>query len=251
MIAIKDLIISFDRRRVIDEISLFVPEGKSLVIMGKNGSGKSVILKALSGLIEYKGTIEINGIDISELYKDRYRVSAEGGSRFKIAYVFQKGGLFDSMNVYDNVAFGMRRMGSDEKVIKESVLNSLARVGLKGNDEKLISELSGGMQKRVGLARAFCLNPNIILFDDPTAGLDPILSDSIIDLMREIKVSLNTTSIIATHDIKMVERLADSIALLYDGKIVFEGDAPSFLSKSDPYASQFIEGEIEGPIDIF
>ncbi len=252
MIQVKDLLISFDRKTVIDGISLFVPEGRSLVLMGKNGSGKSVILKALSGLIKYEGRIELNGVDITELYKDRYRIgAAESSSYLKIAYVFQKGGLFDSMNVYDNVAFGMRRVGADEKLVEESVLSSLGRVGLKGNEMKLISELSGGMQKRVGLARALCLKPNIIFFDDPTAGLDPILSDSIIDLMLEIKVTLNTTSIIATHDIKMVQRLADSIALLYNGKIVFEGDATTFLSGSDPYASQFIEGEIEGPIDMF
>ena len=170
---------------------------------------------------------------------------------FRIAYVFQKGGLFDSMNVFDNVAFGLRRMKVEEESIEKMVVNSLARVGLRGNEQKMISELSGGMQKRVGLARALCFNPNIIFFDDPTAGLDPILSDSIIDLILEIKNSLKTTSIIVTHDSKLLQKVADSIVLLYNGKIVFEGDSGSFLSKSDPYARQFIEGDIEGPIDIF
>jgi phospholipid/cholesterol/gamma-HCH transport system ATP-binding protein len=251
MIQVKDLSISFNRKTIIDRISFFVPEGKSLAIMGKNGSGKSVILKALSGLIDYEGTVDINGIDISELYKDRYSISSDDVNRFRIAYVFQKGGLFDSMNVFDNVAFGLRRMKVEEESIEKMVVNSLARVGLRGNEQKMISELSGGMQKRVGLARALCFNPNIIFFDDPTAGLDPILSDSIIDLILEIKNSFKTTSIIVTHDSKLVQKVADSIALLYNGKIVFEGDSGSFLSKSDPYARQFIEGEIEGPIDIF
>ena len=251
MIRVKDLKISFNDKTVIDGIDLFVPEGSTLVLMGKNGSGKSVILKALSGLIDYSGTIEINGTDIRDLYRDRYRACPDGSTRFRIAYVFQKGGLFDSMNVFDNVAFGLRRMSVDEESIATMVVNSLSRVGLKGNEYKLISELSGGMQKRVGLARAICLNPNIIFFDDPTAGLDPILSDSIADLIMEIKKSLNTTSIIVTHDGKVAQKVADSIALLYNGKIVYESGSVDFFSKSNEYARQFIEGEIEGPFDLF
>ena len=251
MIRVKDLKISFNAKTIVDGIDFSVPEGSTLVLMGKNGSGKSVILKALSGLIDYSGAIEINGTDIRDLYRDRYHAGAEVSRRFRIAYVFQKGGLFDSMNVFDNVAFGLRRMSVDEESIETMVVNSLSRVGLKGNEDKLISELSGGMQKRVGLARAICLNPNIIFFDDPTAGLDPILSDSIADLIMEIKKSLNTTSIIVTHDAKVAQKVADSIALLYDGKIAYESGSADFFSKSNAYARQFLEGEIEGPIDIF
>jgi phospholipid/cholesterol/gamma-HCH transport system ATP-binding protein len=251
MISVKDLRISFDGKTIIDGIDLSVLPGRTLVLMGKNGSGKSVILKALSGLIDYEGTIEINGINITELYKDRYRTGSDEGKRFRIAYVFQKGGLFDSMNVYDNVAFGLRRIGIGEDPIHDLVYSSLARVGLRGNEQKLITELSGGMQKRVGLARAICLNPNILFFDDPVAGLDPVLSDSIADLMVEIKNSLKSTSIIVTHDSKVAEKVADSIALLYNGKLVFNGDVAAFFAKTDRYARQFIEGDIEGPIDIF
>jgi phospholipid/cholesterol/gamma-HCH transport system ATP-binding protein len=251
MIRVKNLRIAFDGRTVIDGIDFTVPEGATLVLMGKNGSGKSVILKALSGLIDYEGDIKINGTDVRELYRDRYREGTDDINRFRIAYVFQKGGLFDSMNVFDNVAFGLRRMSVDEQSIDRMVVNSLARVGLRGNETKLISELSGGMQKRVGLARALCLNPNVIFFDDPTAGLDPILSDSIADLILEIKQSLNTTSIIVTHDGRMAQKVANSIALLYRGTIVFRGDSAAFFSKADEYARQFIEGEIEGPIDIY
>ncbi|OHD66442.1 MAG: hypothetical protein A2176_06865 [Spirochaetes bacterium RBG_13_51_14] len=251
MINVRDLHVSFSGKTIIDGIDLFVPEGSTLVLVGKNGAGKSVILKSLSGLIEYQGTIELNGINIKDLYRDRYLAGTDDINRFRIAYVFQKGGLFDSMNVYDNVAFGLRRMSVDEQSVEKMVINSLARVGLRGNDRKLISELSGGMQKRVGLARAICLNPNIIFFDDPTAGLDPILSDSIADLILEIKQSLNTTSIIVTHDSKVARKVADSIALLYGGKIVYQADSSRFFSQDNTFARQFIEGDIEGPIDIF
>ncbi len=251
MIRARDLSISFGGKTVIDSIDFTVQEGTSLVIMGKNGSGKSVILKALSGLIDFGGQVEINGMDIRNLYRDRFRHGTGDESRFSIAYVFQKGGLFDSMNVYDNVAFGLRRMKVDDGKIERAVTESLARVGLKDTGQKRISELSGGMQKRVGLARAICLSPNIIFFDDPTAGLDPILSDSITDLILEIQKSLNTTSIIVTHDGRVAQKVADSVVLLYGGKIVYEGDTEGFFSKTNTYARQFIEGEIEGPIDIF
>lgn len=251
MISIKGLRISFSGTTVIDGVDLHVPEGKTLVLMGKNGSGKSTILKALSGLIDYDGSIEINGTDIRELYRDRYNTGAHGAAPLRIAYVFQKGGLFDSMNVFDNVAFGLRRLGADSPSVEKRVAESLARVGLKGNELKAISELSGGMQKRVGLARAVCLEPNVIFFDDPAAGLDPILSDSIADLICEIRQSLNATSIVVTHDAVVARKVADSIALLYNGRIVYVGDSAGFFSMSDPFARQFIEGDAEGPIDIY
>ncbi len=251
MIDVKGLRIAFNGNTVIDGIDLFVPEGGTLVLMGKNGSGKSVILKALAGLIDYRGEVVINGTDIQDLYRERARGRADDINRFRVAYVFQKGGLFDSMDVFENVAFGLRRMKVDERSIESMVKASLARVGLKGSEGKLISELSGGMQKRVGLARAVCMNPNIIFFDDPTAGLDPILSDSIADMMLEIKNSLNTTSIVVTHDNKVAMKVADSIALLYQGKIVSGGETDKFFSSPDSYARQFLDGDIEGPIDIY
>jgi phospholipid/cholesterol/gamma-HCH transport system ATP-binding protein len=251
VIRVHNLRIAFGGKTIIDGIDLEVPEGGVLALMGKNGSGKSVILKALSGLIDYQGTIELNGIDIRELYRDRFNIASGATKRFRVAYVFQKGGLFDSMDVFDNVAFGLKRLGADDETIEKAVLASLARVGLRGNERKLPSELSGGMQKRVGLARALCFNPNIIFFDDPTAGLDPILTDSIADLLLEIKNSLKTTAILATHDNRAAQKVADSIALIYQGKIVYYGDVAGFYSEANDYTRQFIEGEIEGPIDIF
>jgi len=252
MIAIKDMIVAFDRKVILDGISLDVSEGQTIVVLGKNGSGKSVLLKAVAGLVEtYGGTISINGSGITEFYSSRETHEEESIEDFRLAYVFQKGGLFDSMNVFDNVAFGLRRMGVGEEEVKARVASAIARVGLAGNDNKLPSELSGGMQKRVGLARATCMNPNIILYDDPTAGLDPILSDSIADLILEFRDTMKTTSMVVTHDLKVAEKVADSIALLYGGKIVFQGKGEEFFAMDDEYTSQFVEGDIEGPIDIF
>ncbi len=252
MIAIKDMIVAFDRKVILDGISLDISEGQTIVVLGKNGSGKSVLLKAVAGLVEtYGGTISINGSQIDEFYSSRETHEEESIDDFRLAYVFQKGGLFDSMSVFDNVAFGLRRMGVEEEEVGKRVASAIARVGLAGNDKKLPSELSGGMQKRVGLARATCMNPNIILYDDPTAGLDPILSDSIADLILEFRDTMKTTSMVVTHDLKVAEKVADSIALLYGGKIVFQGKGEEFFSMNDEYTSQFVEGDIEGPIDIF
>lgn len=248
MIDIESLEISFDGRNVINSVTLFVKKGGTLVILGKNGSGKSVILKAVAGLIEYKsGKISLG----EEKGDDNSIEEFLEPDNQKLAYVFQKGGLFDSMNVYDNVAFGLRRLKLDETTIEKRVTASIFRVGLAGSELKLPSELSGGMQKRVGLARAVCMKPEIILYDDPTAGLDPVLSDSIADLMIEIRNEYNTTSIVVTHDLAVAKKVADNIALLYSGTVVFSGSADDFFSGKDSYARQFIEGAADGPIDLY
>jgi phospholipid/cholesterol/gamma-HCH transport system ATP-binding protein len=248
MIKVENLSISFENKIILNNVNLNIASGETLVVFGKNGSGKSVLLKAIAGLMKnYGGSIKIKETDIKELYNNN---SLQAGD-FDVAYVFQKGGLFDSMDVYENVAFPLRRKRLPEKEIGEAVLRSLKRVGLSGNEQKLPSELSGGMQKRVGLARAICINPNIILYDDPTAGLDPILSDSIADLINEIKSDNKTTSIIATHDIKVAQKIAEKAALLYKGEVVYSGSTYDFFNGNNVYAKQFIEAKLEGPIDIF
>jgi phospholipid/cholesterol/gamma-HCH transport system ATP-binding protein len=252
MIAIHNLTVAFDGRNVLDRIALRVPSGHAMAVLGKNGSGKSVLLKVVCGLIgSYGGSVEINGIDIREFFRSRESGGGGGPGVFTVAYVFQKGGLFDSMNIYDNVAFGLRRRGIAEERVDDAVTKSIARVGLSGNESKLPSELSGGMQKRVGLARAICMRPDILLYDDPTAGLDPVLSDSIADLMLEIRNDLHATSIVVTQDLGVARKVADSVALLYGGSLVYQGSRGDFFAGSDPYAKQFIEGDVEGPIDIF
>jgi phospholipid/cholesterol/gamma-HCH transport system ATP-binding protein len=237
--------LGFGGRMVLEGVDLRVPRGGRTALLGKNGCGKSVLLKCFAGLLSgYEGRITVDG-------RDQGAMDGGVATGPSMAYVFQKGGLFDSMNVFDNVAFGLRRRGMREDRAGEIVNESLARVGLAGSELKLPSELSGGMQKRVGLARAICLDPDIILYDDPTAGLDPILSDSIADLILEISDASSATSVVVTHDLRLVAKVAREVALLYDGRVVFHGDTESFFSKEDPFARQFIEGEIEGPIDIY
>ena len=238
MIEAKNVRLGFGGRMVLDGVDLFVAKGGRMALLGKNGSGKSVLLKCVAGLIEgFQGKITVDGRDV--------RARAESGG-MSLAYVFQKGGLFDSMNVFDNVAFGLRRRGIPEDRVGAIVKKALYDVGLADSERKLPSELSGGMQKRVGLARAVCL-----LYDDPTAGLDPILSDSIADLILGISEGSAATSVIVTHDLKLVEKVAREVALIYGGRIVFHGAVDDFFSRGDEYARQFIDGETEGPIDIY
>lgn len=251
MISVKNLSISFNDRNIIDDISFQVDHGKTLVIMGRNGSGKTVMLKSIAGLINgYNGEIQIGGVDIRELFNLRDDSFKKKTAHHVMSYVFQKGGLFDSINVFDNTAFGLRRTGISEEEIFSRVNSAIERVGLKGAESKLPSELSGGMQKRVGIARAVCMNPGVILYDDPTAGLDPILSDSIADLIIEIKNSFNTASIVVTNDLKVARKTADMIALLYSGRFVCYMKTEEFFCEEDQFSRQFIRGEIEGPIDI-
>ncbi|MBN1500143.1 MAG: ATP-binding cassette domain-containing protein [Spirochaetes bacterium] len=245
MIKAEKINVRFGNNHIIRDISLEIKPVKNLVILGKNGSGKSVLLKCLSGLYEfYDGMIEIDGIRAdNNLY---YRIK-----NTVVSYVFQKGGLFDSFNVFDNIAFGLRRKNLPESEIEKMVTDALSSVGLSGNENKFPSELSGGMQKRVGLARAICMNPKVIMYDDPAAGLDPVLTDQIADLMMNIQKNLNITSVIVTHDLKLAHKIADDIMLIYGGKAVFYGSNDDFFAMQNEYAKQFITGDIEGPIDIY
>ena len=243
MIEIKSASISFGKKNVLQNVSVKSEIMSNTVILGKNGSGKSVLLKIAAGLlVPDSGEVLFDGKKISS--EDYFRAN-----KLSIGYVFQKGGLFDSMNLFDNVAFPLRRKGLTENEIPDIVLYNLRRVGLEGSEEKFPPELSGGMQKRAGIARVLAMKPKVILYDDPAAGLDPVLTDSIADLILEIRETEKTTSLIVTHDMKFAEKIADEIVLLDSSQIVFYGDKNKFFSLEDPFAHQFVKGEIEGPIE--
>lgn len=239
MLKVSNLTLELGGRVILENMGFELGTGETLVVLGKNGSGKSVLLKTIAGLLTgYSGTID-------------FRSDNPGAVTTKMAYVFQKGGLFDSIDVFRNVAFPLRNSGLGDEKIEEIVTGALESVGLRNAGSKFPSELSGGMQKRVGLARALVQGAQIILYDDPTAGLDPILSDAIADLMNDIRARTGAASVVATHDLKVARKIADSVMLIYTGKPVFYGKAADFFSKGDSFARQFIEGDIEGPIDVY
>jgi phospholipid/cholesterol/gamma-HCH transport system ATP-binding protein len=245
-IEIRGLYKSFGRKQVLRGFDLDVPEHQSLVVIGGSGSGKSVMLKCVLGLIQPDaGTIRIDGQDLAELSG-----SERAAALSKIGMLFQAGALFDSLPVWENVAFGLtagKRMGRQEA--KAVALRNLSAVGLGPEVGDLSpSELSGGMQKRVALARAIATEPEIIFFDEPTTGLDPIMADVINGLIRLCVGKLGATALSITHDMGSVRRIADRVAMLHDGRIVWEGAVGGIDRSGNPYVDQFINGRAEGPI---
>jgi phospholipid/cholesterol/gamma-HCH transport system ATP-binding protein len=245
-IEIRGLYKSFGRKQVLRGVDLDVSEHQSLVVIGGSGSGKSVMLKCVLGLIQPDaGTIKIDGEDLADL-----NGSERAAVQSKIGMLFQAGALFDSLPVWENVAFGLtagKRMGRNEA--KAVALRNLAAVGLGPEVGDLSpSELSGGMQKRVALARAIATEPEIIFFDEPTTGLDPIMADVINGLIRLCVGKLGATALSITHDMGSVRRIADRVAMLHDGRIVWEGAVGSIDRSGNPYVDQFINGRAEGPI---
>ena len=245
MIEVTDLHKSFDQNHVLRGINLKVEHGKSMVIIGASGQGKSVILKCLLGLTKpNSGKILLNGIDPSGEQKNIILS--------KVGMLFQGGALFDSLPIWQNVAF--RYLNGKQKLnvkdAKKIAIEKLERVGLKKSfADNFPSELSGGMQKRVALARAIATQPEIVFFDEPTTGLDPIMAQVINELIRELVEELGITAVTITHDIQSVRSIADQVALLHDGIIQWTGPL-SQLDKSDnKYLKQFISGSIVGPIE--
>lgn len=233
-IEVRNLIKTFDDKVVINDISFKVADGEILAIVGFSGSGKSTVLKLISGLIPY---------DNGEI------VTSEGDT----AMVFQYSALFDSLDVFENISFALRerkdlRHKYSEQDLREIVAQKLELVGLQGIENKFPSELSGGMQKRVSFARAIVTKPNTILYDEPTAGLDPMSSTLIEDYIVRLKHEINAASIVVTHQMSTITRTADRVIMLYDGKIVFEGTPQDMLRQDTPYTKQFVTASLEGPM---
>ena len=234
---VKNLVKIFNDKKVLDDISFKVENGRTLGVVGFSGSGKSTLLKIISGI----------------LYKDSGEILYPKDS--EIAMAFQYSALFDFLNVYDNIAFPLverrelRGKYSKEEITK-MVQEKLRMVGLEGIEEKFPSELSGGMQKRVGFARAIVTNPNIILYDEPTAGLDPVTSTMIEDYIVQLKKELNAACIVVTHQLSTIKRAVDYVIMLYQGKIVFQGNVDELLMGKNEYARQFVSASIHGPMNI-
>ena len=246
MIELKDLKKSFKGQKVLDGISLVLPEGKITVIIGPSGTGKSVLLKHILGLIKPdSGQIFIDGKDISRMHEHELN-----DIRKNFGVCFQDAALFDSMNVGENVGFPFRIHSKMTPVeIVQGVSKLLNEVGLQGIEEKMPSQISGGMRKRVGLARALAMRPKFLLFDEPTTGLDPVMSNAINALIGEVQKKTGATSLMISHDIDGAFKLADHLVMIYKGKIVLEGSPETFKKSNDPLVKQFIEGRIDGPIN--
>ena len=245
MIEIINLCKTFGSNLVLNNLNLTIEDGETTVIIGRSGCGKSVLLKHMIGLMRPdSGQVLIDGKDISNMsYKQLNAV------RMKFAMLFQGAALFDSLSVGENVGFMLEEHTNTPKsVIAESVKEALALVGLRGIESLKPSELSGGMRKRVGLARAICLRPKVILYDEPTTGVDPIMGDAINDLIKELHNKLRITSIAVTHDMKSAYKIATKIAMFYNGKIIEVGTPEKIENTSNPIVKQFITGAAAGPI---
>ena len=245
MISLRHVYKAFGEKQVLVDMSIEIARGESVVIVGGSGTGKSVTLKHIIGLLKPdSGDVIIDGEDIVHMPPvelNRFR------RRFGMA--FQEGALFDSMSVFENIAFPLRRHTKmTEAEIHARVGECLEEVHLHGVEGKRPSELSGGMRRRVGFARAISLQPEILLFDEPTTGLDPVISDVIAELITEMDVKLNTTTVTITHDMKVAFKIADRVAMLYRGRIIEQGTPEEFQASKNPIVQQFIEGRAEGPL---
>ena len=245
MIEIINLCKSFDGHKVLDNLNLNINTGETTVIIGRSGCGKSVLLKHIIGILKPEsGQVLIDGKDVTRM--DEKELSA---LRLKFGMLFQGAALFDSLNVYENVGFNLiEHTSAGKEEIDKAVKESLALVGLKGIEDKKPAELSGGMRKRVGLARAICIRPQILLYDEPTTGVDPIMGDAVNDLIVELHNKLKVTGIAVTHDMTSAYKIADRIAMLYNGKIIANGTPDEIKNTTDPVVRQFITGASKGPI---
>lgn len=247
-IVIEGLSKSFGTKKVLDQCDLLVHKGETLVIIGRSGEGKSVLLKSIVRLLEVdEGKVWIEGTEINDLPKRPLMKL-----RRKFGFLFQGAALFDSMTICKNVGLMLEEhSGWSKEKVHERACECLAMVGLHQVEDKLPSALSGGMKKRAGLARAIVMEPEYILYDEPTTGLDPITSDAINDLIIKGKQELGVTSVVVTHDMPSAFKIADRIAMLNGGKIVFTGTVEEIRSTDHPMVRQFIEGNSQGPLETF
>lgn len=247
-LALTDVHKSFGSNQVLRGVNLSIEKGKSLVVIGGSGTGKSVMIKSVLGLINPdKGSIKVDGTEVTTL-------DAKGRDDMmrKFGMLFQGAALFDSLPVWENVAFGLiQGKGMKRKDARDIAIEKLRAVGLPARVAELLpAELSGGMQKRVGLARAIASNPEIIFFDEPTTGLDPIMADVINDLIVETSKGLGATTLSITHDMASARKIADQIAMIYKGQIIWVGDAKDVDHSGNEYVDQFIRGAANGPIQM-
>jgi len=245
MIKLADIHKSFGEQKVLDGLNLQIPDGKITVLLGRSGSGKSVTLKHIIGLVRpNSGQVLVDGEDITKV--SAWRLNQ---IRKKFGMLFQEAALFDSMTVMENVAFPLvehTKLKWDE--IEKTVLEKLQQVGLEGAESKFPSQLSGGMKRRVGLARAIILEPQILLCDEPTSGLDPIVAEAITDLLVEMQKNLGITMFIISHDTQLALKVADQIAFLYSGQIHFMGTPKEAVESDNPFVQQFIKHTATGPM---
>ncbi len=245
-IKVRGLTKSFGRKVVLKDLDLDVPRGQSLVVIGGSGTGKSVLIKCIIGLMKPdKGSIEIDGTEVTGM-----SMAEREEFMHKFGMLFQGGALFDSLPVWENVAFGLiAGRGYNRAEAKEIALRKLSAVGLGPDVATLYpAELSGGMQKRVSLARAIAAEPEIIFFDEPTTGLDPIMSQVINELIKKCVDDLGATALSITHDMHSLRVIGDSAAMIYDGRIIWHGDAADIDSSGNAHVEQFVRGLAEGPI---
>lgn len=245
MIEIRNLFKSFGSNHVLNDLNLMVKTGETKVVIGRSGVGKSVLLKCVNGLLTPDhGVISIGGVEISDLNEgDLNKI------RMQIGMVFQGGALFDSMTVAENVAFVLDELTDlDSKTIYDKMKYSLEMVGLQGIEHLRPSALSGGMKKRVSIARAICMEPKMMLFDEPTDEVDPVTGDTLNHLIIKLRDQLHVTSIVVTHDMNSAYKVGDSIAMLHHGTVIADGTPEEIRNTTHPVVQQFINGEAHGPI---